>query len=167
MTTDSSHPYPFRLAPSKLKIRLAEELLQFKLSSEWVLFILKSLSCFSVGRHLDLSSSLPLVPVWHHSPTWRQNIPTVLPGVRITSSLTVALAFRLIPFNRKSSENKNSLEKENKKHTHDNIACIDNQHEPSKCRLKHVIVTYLSDCREGAMVKNIFPHLNADTTIIG
>lgn len=41
-----------------------------------------SLSCFSVGRHLDLSSSLPLVPVWRHSPTWRQSITTLHPAAR-------------------------------------------------------------------------------------
>lgn len=49
--------------------------------NEFFLFILKSLSCFGVGRHLDLSSSLPLVPVWRHSPTWRQVVASTRPAV--------------------------------------------------------------------------------------
>lgn len=60
---DPSHQYLLGLVLSKSKRRLIALPLQFKLISESVLFLLKPLSCFSVGRHLDLSSSPPLVPV--------------------------------------------------------------------------------------------------------
>lgn len=76
MNVDPAHlclPGPVASEADRCQV---EPLLQCKLRSEWVLFILESLSCFSVGRHLDLSSSLPLGPVWRHTPSWRQNVPT-------------------------------------------------------------------------------------------